>query len=439
MFKKRYCFIYNQESFTLCFLLKKNKTMILEKAFFTNDAIVLGILMATLAMIFYSTKVKSFEKFYKIVPSILLCFFIPGLLSSFNIISAADSQLDETASRFFLPTCLVFFTLSIDFKAIKQLGGKALFVFFAGAMGVMVGGPVAIWIGKMINPNFLGKGSEEIWRGLATIAGSWTGGNANQLALKEIFQPSPAVFAQTSVIDVLFAELWLGILLYFVGKATEIDRKMKADASIIKEIQQRVEIESAKQKNPTFQELFLVLAVGFGITGFAHFVADIVAPFIETYYPNLRAYSLASKSFWIITIASLSGFLLSNTKARNLELFGASKIGTLFLYFLIATIGMQLHIFEAFKNPLLFLVGLIWILIHAVFTIVASYLVKAPFFFTAVGSQANVGGVASASVVAAAFNPSLAPIGVLLAILGNAVGTYCGYLTGLIMQWISNY
>ena len=213
---------------------------------------------------------------------------------------------------------------------------------------------------------------------------------------------------------------------------------MKADSSIIKEIQERVEIESAKQKNPTFQELFLVLAVGFGVTGFAHFIADNIAPFIEANFPNLQAYSLASKSFWIVTIASLSGFLLSNTKARNLEEFGASKIGTLFLYFLISTIGMQLHIFEAFKNPMLFLIGLIWILIHAVFTIAASYLVKAPFFFTAVGSQANVGGVASASVVAAAFNPSLAPIGVLLAILGNAVGTYCGYVTGLVMQWISN-
>ncbi|CAH0995135.1 hypothetical protein EMA8858_01255 [Emticicia aquatica] len=408
-----------------------------ETAFFTNDAVVLGILMATLALIFYSTSLKSFEKFYKIVPSILLCFFIPGLLSSFNIISAADSQLDETASRYFLPTCLVFFTLSIDIQSIKQLGGKALFVFFAGALGVMVGGPLGIWIGKLIDPSFLGQNGEEIWRGLATIAGSWTGGNANQLALKEIFQPSPAVFAQTSVIDVLFAELWLGLLLYFVGKAAIIDKKMKADASVIKAIQDRVEFETGKQKNPSFQELFLLLAVGFGITGLSHLVADNVAPYIESNYPNLKAYSLASKSFWIVTVASLSGFILSNTKVRSLEKFGGSKIGTLFLYFLIATIGMQLHIFEAFKNPMLFLVGLIWILTHAIFTIIASYLVKAPFFFTAVGSQANVGGVASASVVAAAFNPSLAPIGVLLAILGNAIGTYCGYLTGLMMQWLS--
>jgi uncharacterized membrane protein len=405
--------------------------------FFTNDAVVLGILMLTLALIFYSTTRSIFEKFYKIVPSILLCFFIPGLLSSFNIISAAESQLDETASRFLLPTCLVFFTLSIDLQAIKRLGGKALFVFFAGALGVMVGGPLGLWVGKMIDPSFLGKDGEEVWRGLATIAGSWTGGNANQLALKEIFQPSPNVFAQTSVIDVLFAELWLGLLLYFVGKAAIIDKKMKADASVIHEIRAKVELESAKQKNPTFQELFMLLAVGFGITGMAHLIADNIVPYIETNYPALKAYSLASKSFWIVTIASLSGLLLSNTRARNLEKFGGSKIGTLFLYMLIATIGMQLHIFEAFQNPMLFVVGLIWIFTHAIFTVIAAYLVKAPFFFTAVGSQANVGGVASASVVAAAFHPSLAPIGVLLAILGNAIGTYCGYLTGLVMQWLS--
>ncbi len=323
----------------------------------------------------------------------------------------------------------------------RQLGvwaEKPYLFFFAGVLGVMVGGPFALWIGKMINPAFLGHNGQEVWRGLATIAGSWTGGNANQLALKEIFQPSTEVFAQTSVIDVLFAELWLGLLLYFVGKAAIIDKKMKADASVIHEIREKIEFESAKQVNPSFQELFMLLAVGFGITGMAHLIADNLVPFIETNYPNLKAYSLASKSFWIVTIASLSGLLLSNTRFRKLEKFGGSKIGTLFLYLLIATIGMQLHIFEAFQNPMLFLVGLIWILIHAIFTVFASYLVKAPFFFTAVGSQANVGGVASASVVAAAFHPSLAPIGVLLAILGNAIGTYCGYLTGLAMQWLSN-
>lgn len=404
----------------------------------SNDAIVLGILLCTLALIFYSTKIKALEKVYKVVPPILLCFFIPGLFSSFNVISADASQLDETASRFLLPTCLVFFTLGIDFQAIKRLGGKALFVFLIGAVGVMVGGPVGLWVGKWLDPGFLNRNGEEVWRGLATIAGSWTGGNANQLALKEIFQPAPNVFAQTSVIDVLFSELWLGLLLYFVGKTTLIDKKMKADASVIEEIRIKVENNGLKQKNPDFQELLILLAVGFGITAVAHFMSDIIAPFVEQNYPALKAYSLASKSFWIVTIASSAGLILSTTKARNLEVWGATKFGILFLYMLIATIGMQLHIFDAFQNPTLFIVGLVWILIHAIFTFIAARIVRAPFFFTAVGSQANVGGVASASVVAAAFHPSLAPIGVLLAILGNAIGTYCGYVTGLIMQWIAN-
>ncbi len=405
---------------------------------FTNDAIVLGILLGTLALIFYSSKIKVLSKFYKVVPPILLCFFVPGLFSSLNIISATESQLDETASRFLLPACLVFFTLGIDFQAIKRLGGKALFVFLIGAVGVMVGGPLALWIGKWVDPGFLNRNGEEVWRGLATIAGSWTGGNANQLALKEIFQPAPNVFAQTSVIDVLFSELWLGLLLYFVGRASIIDKKMKADSSIIDEIRIKVENDGPKQKNPDYQELMILLAVGFGITAVAHLLADLIAPFVEKNYPALRAYSLASKSFWIVTIASSSGLILSTTKARKLESWGATKFGTLFLYFLIATIGMQLHIFDAFQNPTLLLVGLIWILTHAVFTLLAARMVRAPFFFTAVGSQANVGGVASASIVAAAFHPSLAPIGVLLAILGNAIGTYCGYITGLIMQWIAN-
>jgi uncharacterized membrane protein len=420
---------------------KENQTSLLmspNSPLITNDAIVLGILLGSLALIFYSTKIEAFEKIYKIIPPILLCFFIPGLFSSFNVISADQSQLDEAATRFLLPTCLVFFTLGIDFQAIKRLGGKAIFVFLIGAIGVMAGGPLALWIGKGIDPGFLNRNGEEVWRGLATIAGSWTGGNANQLALKEIFQPAPNVFAQTSVIDVLFSELWLGLLLYFVGKAAQIDKRMRADSSVIEEIRIKVENSGAKQKNPDFQELIILLAVGFGITAVSHLLADIIAPFIEKNYPALRAYSLASKSFWIVTIASSSGLILSLTKARQLETLGATKFGTLFLYLLIATIGMQLHIFDAFQNPTLFVVGLIWILTHAIFTLIAARIVRAPFFFTAVGSQANVGGVASASVVAAAFHPSLAPIGVLLAILGNAIGTYCGYMTGIIMQWISN-
>jgi len=406
--------------------------------FFTNDAVVLGILLAVLALIFHSTKLADFKKFYKFVPSILLCFFIPGLLSSFHIISAEASQLDEIASKYLLPTCLIFFTISIDFQALKKLGTKSLLVFLAGAVGVMIGGPISLWVVKCIDSDYLlTPQKDEIWRGLATIAGSWTGGNANQIALKEIFQPSPSVFAQTSVIDVFFAELWLGILLYFVGKSQQIDKIFRANHGDFEKIKHEISTKQSNFSNPNFQEFIQMLAVGFGGTAIAHQIADLIVPFIETNYPFLKTYSLTSKSFWIAGSASAFGIYLSTTRLRKIEKFGTTQLGTVFLYFLIATIGMQLHLIEAFSNPILFLIGLIWIFIHGLFTILAAYFLKVSFFYTAVGSQANVGGVASSSVIAAAFHPSLAPIGVLLAIFGNAIGTYCGYISGLLLQWIA--
>jgi uncharacterized membrane protein len=105
---------------------------------------------------------------------------------------------------------------------------------------------------------------------------------------------------------------------------------------------------------------------------------------------------------------------------------------------LVATIGMKMDLMAIFENPGLFLVGLIWMTIHAILLIGVAKLIKAPFFFMAVGSQANVGGAASAPIVASAFHPSLAPVGVLLAVLGYAVGTYGAWFCGMLMQVISH-
>jgi uncharacterized membrane protein len=112
-------------------------------------------------------------------------------------------------------------------------------------------------------------------------------------------------------------------------------------------------------------------------------------------------------------------------------------MGTVFLYFLVATIGMQMNLGAVLDNPIFFLVGALWILFHIAIMIIVARIIKAPFFFVAVASQANIGGAASAPIVAAAFNKYLAPVGVLLAVLGYVVGTYGGYLSGLIMQYVT--
>jgi uncharacterized membrane protein len=407
----------------------------------SNDAVVFGLLMATLAFVFATSASKRpfWVKFYTYVPTVLLCYFIPAVFNSLGLISGESSGLYRVASRYLLPASLVLFTISIDLKGILKLGPKALTMFLAGTLGIMLGGPLALHTVGFIYPDiYAGTGSDEIWRGLSTIAGSWIGGGANQTAMLEVFGASPTLFGQMIAVDVLVANLWMAFLLYWAAKPERLDKLLKADTSAIYELRDRIaRHREGIMKIPSLGDTMLILGFGFGVTGVSHLAADFLAPWFETNYPEFNQYSLNSAFFWIVVIATTLGLLLSFTRARNLEGAGASRMGSVLLYILVATIGMQMDLGAVLDSPILFLVGIVWMVFHALIMILVAWIIKAPFFYVAVGSQANVGGAASAPIVASAFDPSLASVGVLLAVLGYALGTYGAYICGLMMQAIS--
>ncbi len=406
--------------------------------FITNDAVVFGLLMLILAFVFItsSSKRPGWQKFYRFIPSILLCYFLPSLLNTFGIISGEESDLYFVASRYLLPTSLVLLTLSIDLKGIARLGKKAVVMFLTGTVGIVIGGPIAILIVSAFAPDVVGgAGPDAVWRGMATIAGSWIGGGANQAAMFETFGASEDLFATMITVDVIVANIWMAFLLYGVGISKKLDGKLKADASSIEEVKNSIEkYQASIMKIPTLAELMTVLAVGFGATGIAHFGADWIAPMIAENAPQLDKFSLTSSFFWIVVIATTIGLVLSFSRARKLEGVGASRLGSVMIYVLVATIGMMMDVTAIFDNPGFFIVGLIWMSVHIILLLLVAKIIKAPYFFVAVGSQANVGGAASAPIVAGAFHSSLAPVGVLLAVLGYALGTYAAYICGLLMQ-----
>tara|TARA_B100000676_G_scaffold21786_1_gene18814 strand:+ start:6342 stop:7586 length:1245 start_codon:yes stop_codon:yes gene_type:complete len=408
---------------------------------FKNDAIVFGILMGILGFVFITSSSKHpfWKKFYKYIPGLLLCYFIPSIFNSLGIISGDSSNLYFVASRYLLPTSLVLLTISIDLHEIKKLGSKALIMFFTGTLGIIIGGPLAIIIVSALSPDIIGgSGADSVWRGLSTVAGSWIGGGANQAAMKEVFEVNDSIFSAMVAVDVIGANVWMAFLLYGTGINNKIDSWFQADATSINELKDKIEAYQAQiLRIPNTSDTVKVLSVGFGITAFAHFGADIIAPTILQNAPWLSRFSLTSSFFWLIVLSTIISVALSFTKARELEGVGASRIGSVFIYILVATIGMKMNVMAVFDNPGLFIIGLIWMAIHAFILIAVAKIIKAPFFFLAVGSQANVGGAASAPVVASAFHPSLAPVGVLLAVLGYAIGTYGAWLCGILMQTVS--
>ncbi|WP_233897379.1 DUF819 domain-containing protein [Tenacibaculum piscium] len=424
----------------------------------TNDAIVFGILMISLGFVFYTeSKTTGFwHKFYKIVPGLFMAYFIPALFTTFGVISPewetinsvgelvkGKSQLYYVASRFLLPAALVLMTISIDLKAIFNLGSKALIMFFTGTVGIIIGGPIAILLISIFSPDTVGgAGFDAVWRGLSTLAGSWIGGGANQTAMLEIYQYNPQKYGGMVFVDIVVANIWMAILLIGIGKKDKINKWLKADTTAIEELKETMSsFAKGVERNPSLTDFMLMLAIGFGTVGFGHFASGYLSAFFSDVVSSIESQSwrnifsfLGSSFFWLISISTIIAIGLSFTKAKNYEGAGASKLGSIFIYILVATIGMKMDLTMIFDNIGLIAIGIVWMSIHAGLLIFVAKLIKAPYFFLAVGSQANVGGAASAPIIAQAFHPSLASVGVLLAVFGYAIGTVGAIICTILME-----
>src|SRR5690606_2220147 len=217
-------------------------------ALITNDAVGLGLLAAILGLVFCASSLNHpwVPRCFAVIPALLLCYFLPSLLTTFGVVDPEQSRLYFIASRFLLPAALVLLTVSADLPAVLGLGPKALIMFFTGTLGVMLGGPIALLLTSWIAPDLLGAGPEAIWRGMATVAGSWIGGSANQTALYEIFGAGPDMFSIWIAVDVMVANVWMAVLLWIAANQRRVDRLFRADAGAVDRVRDKAEAYEAE-------------------------------------------------------------------------------------------------------------------------------------------------------------------------------------------------
>lgn len=404
-------------------------------ALISNDIVLFGLIAATLAVIFWteSRQTGLWKKFYTYVPALLLCYFIPGVYNSVGLIDGGASKLyNPIASRVLLPAALVLLTLTIDLKGVLRLGPKLLLMYMGASITVMIGAFVAFWTMGLIHPQTV---AGDTWAGMATLAGSWIGGGANMMAMKEIFDVDETTFGQFVVVDVGVGYVWMAILIFLAGRAGAIDARSGADTAAIEELKQRLaSYQKQHERVASLGDLMMILGIAFGAVGLAHAIAGPASAWFGTHVAWSRQMSLHEPFVWVVVVSTLIGLGLSFTRARTLDGAGASKVGTLLLYILIACIGMQMDILALADKPWLFALGVIWISVHIVLLWLLAKLLRVPFFYFAMGSQSNIGGPASAPVVASVFHPSLAPVGALLGTLGYATGTVLAYLVGITLR-----
>ncbi|WP_140719928.1 DUF819 family protein [Pseudomonas sp. Hp2] len=400
-----------------------------------NDIVVFGLIAATLGAVFWTASREQgfWKRFYAFVPALLLCYLLPGIYNTIGLIDGQTTRLYNPVARdVLLPAALVLLTLAVDIKGILRLGPKLVAMYLGASLSIMLGAVVAFQLMKWLHPSTV---AGDTWAGMAALAGSWIGGGANMLAMREVFNVDATTFGQFAVVDVGVGYVWMATLIFLAGRAQRIDARSGADTRAIDELKARIaKFQAEHERIPSLTDLMMIVGVAFGAVGLSHAIAAPLAGWFGRNVAWAAQFSLDSTFVWVVVLATSCGLVLSFTRARTLEGAGASRIGSLLLYFLIACIGMQMDLLSLLDRPWLFLLGLIWIAVHIVLLWGLGRLLHVPFFYFAIGSQSNIGGPASAPVVAAAFHPALAPVGVLLGTMGYATGTYLAYLVGVMLR-----
>jgi len=391
----------------------------MDSVLINNSFGLLAVLLIIPAIIFMIDSHDKYGKLFKFVPPLVFAYFIPTILTALEIIPS-EAVIYKQIKTFVLPASLLLLTLAVDVKGILKLGSKAIIMFLSGTLGVVIGGPIALFLFKNQLP-------DDIWRGMAALAGSWIGGGANFIAIGKSVGATDSMLGLMVVVDVLVANIWTGILLFLAGRYKSIDKRLNANNTMIEELKEKViSFQNKTNRIATTTDYMVMMALAFGGAWGAFLLGNAL--------PEIG--DIISHTTWKVIIITTLGVIFSFTKVRKLEGAGASKLGTVMLYLLIGVIGAAADLKEVIQYPYLFAMGLTWILVHIIIMITVMKLIKAPLFFMAVGSQANIGGAASAPIVASAFHPALATVGVMLGIAGYVVGTYAALICATLLQMI---
>lgn len=393
-------------------------------AWITDSAALLAILVSALATLLWIARAPRAQRVFAVLPVIAWAYFVPTILSNSGILPR-EAPLYRAIKELVLPCCLALLVIGADLRAIARLGKPALLLFLGGTCGIALGAAVAFLALGWALPEDL---RAEAWKGLAALAGSWIGGAANFLAVGAAVDAAPSTLSRMVVVDVVVSYLWMAFLLTLPAREKALDAAIGADRAALDDVRRRVEnAPEARPRAAETRDLLALAAVALALTALARALAPLL--------PDLGG--AFTRSTWVVVLVTAGAIALSLTALRRLEAAGASRLGGALLYLLVACIGVGASFASFLEAPALLAVGFLWMAVHIALLWLLRRWLRAPIFFAAVGSMANVGGPASAPVVAAAFHPSLAPVGALLAVLGMILGTYVGILVGRLLALLA--
>lgn len=401
-----------------------------DAALVTEPTALAALLAALVGLVFGLSRVPRLAGFFERLPPVIWAYFLPMLATTLGVMPAASPAYDWM-TRYLLPTALFLMMLAVDLPAILRLGPKALAMMLVGSAGIVLGAPLAYFVFDALYGVFGGvlpPRDPDAWMGFAALSGSWIGGSANLIAMQQSLGASDSTVAPLIVVDTAVGYTWMAVLIALSAHQARFDAWVKADTADLARVNATLASLDTERRPASTAGLLVVIGLGLG--------AAVVSLALGGRLPDVGTPTIISATTWTVLIAVTIGMILSFTPLRRLEKDGASSVGYAALYLLLAAVGAKANLVAVLQAPVYLVAGVVWILFHAALLFGAAKLLRAPLFYVAASSMANVGGAASTPIVAGVYLPAMAPVGLLLAVAGYVLGIYgailCAWMLGAI-------
>ena len=384
---------------------------------FQSPAAVLAIL-ASIAAFFFWLEQTTRWKLFNFLPPLLFIYATPVILSNTGVLPPKSPAYD-VLGQFGLPVFVTLLLLSVDVGAAVRIMGKGVFVMLLGTAGVVIGAP----IGYLVVHRWL---PDDAWKGFGALAGSWIGGTGNMAAVGGGLETPPAIFGLAVLADNVIYVIWLPILLASKGMAERFNRWMRVSEERVERMEAAAQAEAASRvEQPVAMRHFIYLgALALAATALSGWLAPML-PVIEP---------ILSTSTWRVLVVTTIGIALSFTPAKTLP--RSHEVAMAIVYVFVAGMGARASLAGLADAPAFLLGALIWIFIHGLFCLGGAWLFKVDVHSAAIASAANIGGAASAPVVAAYHRESLVPASILMALIGYAIGNYGAFIAARLCYWV---
>ena len=386
------------------------------EGFFYNSGGTLFILLSIVALFFWLEKQFNW-KVFQFLPPLIWIYTLPVLFSNTGVIPH-KCELYSGLTSYALPMFIVLMLLEVDFLAVVRVIGRGILVMLMGTVGVVVGGPISYAL-------FKHHLAPDDWGGFGALAGSWIGGTGNMAAVGA--EATPEAMGLAVIADNMVYIIWLPILLSSRGLADKFSRFTGAASDRVEKMEAAVARMQEKSKDVEMHHVIYLAFIGIAVTLLATYIANLL--------PEIKP--VVSTNTWRVLLVTTFGIGLSFTPFRRIP--GSQAIAMAIIYLFVASMGAKAVLSGLARAPWFLAAAYTWIFIHGAFCLLGAWIFKVDVHTAAIASAANIGGAASAPIVAACHRKTLIPIAVLMALVGYALGTYLGVLTAQLCYWVGQW